>query len=303
MDELTVGWIGAGTMGRPMAAQVLEVGGVLRVHDVADGATTSLVAAGATDHGSPADAASGSDITCLSLPGPPEIIAAVTGPNGVLAAQPRPRAIVDLSTNSPAVVRELRDRCAELDVAFVDAPVSGGVGRAETGTLSVMVGAAPDELELVRPVLDAIGRDVFHVGTSGAGTIAKLVNNQLFLAAGVAVQEAYVLGAALGMAPTELHTVLSASSAGPYAKLAPLLLGRAFDDVVFRLDIAAKDLGLAIATADDVGADVPLTRAAGAVYDAAVEHGDGQLVFHATLRELERRAGVELGALRRPERS
>jgi 2-hydroxy-3-oxopropionate reductase len=165
-----------------------------------------------------------------------------------------------------------------------------------------MVGAEPAEFDRALVVLDVIGADVMHVGPPGAGTIAKIVNNQLFLAAGVLVQEAYVLAAALGMSPTDLHRIVSASSAGPYAKLAPLLLGRRFDDVIFRLDIAAKDVGLAIETAAAAGVDVPVTRAAGALYDAALSAGDGELVFHATLRELERRAGIELEPVRRPPR-
>ena len=299
---MTVGFVGTGTMGAPMAAQVLASGRTLRVHDALPAATGSLVDAGATTHATAAEAASGASIVLLSLPGPDQVIEAVTGPTGVLAGEPLPFVIVDLSTNSVPVVRDLRARCAEHGVAFVDAPVSGGVARAREGSLAVMVGAEPAELELVRSVLDVIGDSVFHVGPPGSGTIAKIVNNQLFLAAGALVQEAYVLGAALGMSPTDLHAIIGASSAAPYAKLAPLLLGRRFDDVIFRLDIASKDVRLAVETAEQAGVDVPLTRAANELYEAAVAAGDGELVFHATLLELERRAGVELEPLRRPPR-
>lgn len=300
---MQVGFVGTGTMGLPMAANVIAAGHVVSVHDATSGATDRLVALGATDVDSPASASAGADVVLLSLPGPAEVRAAVLGEAGVLDADPVPGVVVDLSTNSPATVAELADRCAERGVTFVDAPVSGGVARAETGTLAVLVGAAPETLEAIEPVLAAIGRDILHVGPCGAGTVAKIVNNQLFLAGAVAVQEAYVLGAALGMEPSDLHRVIAASSAAPYAKLAPLLLGRAFDDVIFRLDIAAKDLDLAVASADEVGVDAPLTRAAADVYAAAADHGDARMVFHATLRELERRAGVELPPLRRPDRS
>lgn len=300
---MQVGFIGTGTMGHPMAANVVAAGHHVSVHDVSPGATARLVELGAADAASPAAAASGADVVLLSLPGPAEVRDAVLASGGVLDADPLPRMIVDLSTNSPRAVAELAERCADRGVIFVDAPVSGGVAKAETGTLAVLVGATAESLATARPILEAIGRDILHVGPSGAGTVAKIVNNQLFLAGAVAVQEAYVLGAALGMAPTELHQVVAASSAGPYAKLAPLLLGRSFDDVIFRLDIAAKDLRLAVASADEAGVDVPLTRAAAAVYAAAVDHGDARLVFHATLRELERRADIELPPLRRPDRS
>jgi len=285
-------------MGRPMARQLLEAGFELVVHDSVEAATQSLVDAGASTGGSAAAAASGVSVVALSLPGPIEVRDAVLGPVGVLEASPLPTAIVDLSTNSVEAVLEIRAACDERGVAFVDAPVSGGVAKARTGELSVMVGAEPDEFEIVTPILEAIGADVFLVGPPGSGTIAKIVNNQVFLGAAVLVQEAYVLAGALGMDPSDLHRIIASSSAAPYARLAPLLLGRRFDDVIFRLDIAAKDVGLAVSTAEMAGADVPLTRAASEVYDAAVAAGDGEMVFHATLRELERRAGVELDRLR-----
>lgn len=300
---MQVGFIGTGTMGHPMAANVVAAGHAVRVYDVVPGTTGRLVGLGALDAASPAAAASGSDMVLLSLPGPAEVHTAVLGTDGVLGADPLPRMVVDLSTNSPGTVAELAEQCSSRGVTFVDAPVSGGVARAETGTLAVLVGGDPESFETIHPVLTAIGREVLHVGPTGAGTVAKIVNNQLFLAGAVAVQEAYVLGAALGMSPTDLHRVVAASSAAPYAKLAPLLLGRTFDDVIFRLDIAAKDLHLAVASADAAGVDVPLTRAAADVYAAAVDHGDARLVFHATLRELERRAEIELPPLRRPDRS
>ncbi len=301
-DETAIAFVGTGTMGRPMALQVLAAGFSLRVHDAVAAATAPLAEAGATVCASAAEAAAGARIVLLSLPGPEQVVDAVTGPDGVLAASDVPAFVVDLSTNSVDAVRLLGARCAERGAVFVDAPVSGGVAKARDGSLSVMVGAGRDAFDAVQPVLAAIGGDVIHVGPPGSGTIAKLVNNQLFLAAGVLVQEAYVLGHALGMAPDDLHRIIGASSAGPYAKLAPLLLGRRFDDVIFRLDIAAKDVGLAVETATAAGVDAPMTRAALDVYRGAVDAGDGDLVFHATLRELERRADVELDILRRPPR-
>lgn len=294
-----IAFVGTGTMGAPMAHCVLTLGRRVRVHDSVAAATASLVEGGATAHRTAGEAASGAEIVLLSLPGPVQILDAVLGADGVLTARPLPSMIIDLSTNSVDAVRELRGRCAEVDVAFVDAPVSGGVAKARTGSLTVLVGADPAEFDTAGSVLRALADDIFHVGGSGTGTIAKIVNNQLFLTAGVLVQEAYVLGAALGMSPSDLHAILAASSAAPYAKLAPLLLGRRFDDVIFRLDIAAKDVALAVETAERAGVDIPLTRAAGSIYESARDAGDGELVFHATLRELERRAGVELPALRR----
>lgn len=298
-----IGFVGTGTMGGPIAGHLLAAGHTVRVFDRSPTATAPLVEQGAVRGTSAADAADGSACVLLSLPGPTEVDDAVTGADGVLQAGTLPRHVVDLSTNSVAAVRRLHTCCAEAGVGFVDAPVSGGLPRARSGTLSVMAGGAEDDLEAVGPYLSCFAEQVFAVGPPGTGTIAKLVNNQIFLGAAVLVQEAYVAAAAAGVDPAALHPILKASSAGTYISLAPLLLGRAFDDVVFRLDIAAKDLSVAVESAHDAGVGVPTTEAALAVYRAAVEAGMGGEVFHATLKELERRAGVELPPLRRGGRS
>jgi 3-hydroxyisobutyrate dehydrogenase-like beta-hydroxyacid dehydrogenase len=297
-----LGFVGTGTMGQPMAGHLVDAGHGLRVFDRVAEATSTLVDRGAESVAAASTAADGAECVFLSLPGPEHVEAAVIGPAGVLAAPNPPAMVVDLSTNSVEMVRALRTRCDDAGVAFVDAPVSGGLVRARAGTLSVMVGATAAEFERVRPLLDCFGEHVFHVGDPGTGTIAKLVNNQVFLAAGAVVQEAFVLATAAGLDPAALLPVLKASSAGPYLALAPLLLGRAFDDVIFRLDIAAKDLDLAVASGSAVGADLPVTTAAAELYAAAVGAGFGAEVFHVTLRELERRAGVEVPVLRRPEK-
>ena len=298
-----LGFVGTGTMGAPMAAHLLAAGHDVTVFDRSADAVRPLVQAGASAASGAAEAAAGAAGVFLSLPGPDDVEHAVGAPGGVLDARPRPARVVDLSTNSPAAVRRLQERCAAVGVAFVDAPVSGGRAKAEAGELSVLVGASEEDFAAVEPLLRCFGRDVFRVGPCGAGTVAKLVNNQLFLAAGVLVQEAYLLGAAAGLEPAALHRIVKASSAGPYAALAPLLLSRAFSDVVFRLDIAAKDLALAVEAARDHGVEVPTTAAALAVYQEAMDAGLGNEVFHATLKQLERSAGIEVPALVREPRS
>jgi 3-hydroxyisobutyrate dehydrogenase-like beta-hydroxyacid dehydrogenase len=292
--ETVIGFIGTGTMGAPMAGHLVAAGHDVRVYDRSTAAMASV--AGATVATSATDAAAGAACVFLSLPGPPDVDDAV---DEVLAADPSPGHIVDLSTNSPDVVRRLHERCAAAGIGFVDAPVSGGRIKAESGELAVLVGGDAADVATVEPLLQPFAAQVFHVGPPGAGTVAKLVNNQLFLAASVLVQEAYVLGAAAGLEPSELHGIIRASSAGPYAALAPLLLGRDFDDVIFRLDIATKDLTLAAETAGAHGVGVPVTQAALDVYRAALDAGLGAKAFHATLVEVERRAGIELPALKR----
>lgn len=296
---MRVGFVGVGTMGAPIAAHLVAAGHDVAVFDVVAAAASAIE--GARPARSPADAANGAVCVFLSLPGPAEVDAAVTGADGVLAAGEPPQVVVDLSTNAPDVVRLLHERCATVGVGFVDAPVSGGRVKAVSGELSVMAGGDATDLDAVRPLLDTFAAQVFHVGPPGAGTVAKLVNNQLFLAAAVLVQEAYLLGAAAGLDPATVHGIVRASSGGPYAAMAPLLLGRQFDDVLFRLDIAAKDLTLAVSTAEAHGVDVPASAAALGVYRAALDQGLGHQAFHATLLALEERAGVTLPPLsRRP---
>jgi 3-hydroxyisobutyrate dehydrogenase-like beta-hydroxyacid dehydrogenase len=297
-----IGFVGTGTMGTPIAGHLLDAGHTLRVHDAHRAATERLRSRGATVAASPAEAADGAEVVLLSLPGPDEVVEVVTGANGVLASARLPAIVVDVSTNSVDAVRRLRARCAESGVAFVDAPVSGGLGRAITGTLAVLVGATDDELAAVGPLLGSFGEPVVHVGPPGAGTVAKLVNNQLFLGAGLLVQEAFLMGAASGLDPADLLDVLKVASAGPYAKLAPLLVGRAFDDVAFRLDVAAKDLAVAADSARALGLDLPVTEAAATVFAGAVAAGLGSQAFHATLVHLESGTGVVVPPLYGPER-
>jgi len=284
-----------------MAGHLVAAGYDVRVHDRSAFAMDAVD--GATAVATAAAAASGARCVFLSLPGPAEVEQAVTGPDGVLAADPRPASVVDLSTSSPEVVRSLHARCAAAGVGFVDAPVSGGRVKAVAGELSVLVGGTANDVAAVEPLLEPFAGQVFHVGPPGAGTVAKLVNNQLFLSAAVLVQEAYVLGAAAGLEPSELHRIIRASSGGPYAALAPLLLGRDFDDVIFRLDIAAKDLTLAVEAAGAHGVATPVSAAALEVYRDAIRSGFGLKAFHATLLQLERAAGgAELPPLTRTPR-
>jgi 3-hydroxyisobutyrate dehydrogenase-like beta-hydroxyacid dehydrogenase len=295
-----VGFVGTGTMGAPMAGHLVAAGHDVRVHDRSPLAMRAV--SGATAVGSAAAAASGAGCVFLSLPGPPDVSAVVTGPDGVLAADPLPGNVVDLSTSSPDVGRELHERCAAVGVGFVDVPVSGGRVKADSGELSVMAGGTDADVAAAERLQRCFAAQVFHVGPPGAGTVAKLVNNQLFLGAAVLVQEAYVAGAAAGLEPAELHRIIRASSGGPYAALAPLLLGRNFDDVVFRLDIAAKDLALAVEMAAAHHVDAPVIAAALEVYRNTIRAGLGLKAFHATLLESERTAGIELPPLTRAPR-
>lgn len=294
---MRVGFVGVGTMGRPIAGHLVAAGHDVAVWDAAPGAVDALVAAGATAAASIGALAGAVDVVFLSLPGPTQVDSVV---GELLAAgPPAGTVVVDLSTNSVEGARAQAAHCAAVGVTFLDAPVSGGKLGAEQGTLAVIVGGDADAVERVRPLLDTFSANVFPVGGSGAGALAKLVNNQIFLCASVLVQEGFVLGAKAGMDATELLEILKASSAASVVGMAPMFLTRNFDNVSFKLSIAEKDVAVALESAATLGVDMPMTAAALDVYRAAIDAGLGDKVFTATLRPLEERAGTEVARLTR----
>jgi 3-hydroxyisobutyrate dehydrogenase-like beta-hydroxyacid dehydrogenase len=296
-----IGFIGTGTIGAPMALKIIENKHPLTVFDLNTEATRPHAEQGATVAQSVAEIARSCDTVFLSLPGPAQIETVLEGEQGLLAHADALKTVIDLSTNSVALNRHLAVRAANSDIAYLDAPVSGGKVAAEAGTLAVMVGGDETAFNAVRPLIECFGENIFYLGEAGAGTLAKLVNNQIFLCASVLIQEGFVMGAKAGMDPTTLMDVLKVSSAGPFMARAPLVLSRKFDLDIFALSIAAKDVGLAVESAHTLGAAMPMTEAAHGVYQQALDKELGSADFFATVKVLEAAAGVELPALQKPK--
>jgi 3-hydroxyisobutyrate dehydrogenase-like beta-hydroxyacid dehydrogenase len=288
-----IGFVGTGTMGRPISRLLLEAGHELVVFDVIAEASAALVEDGAQLGESPAEVARACRVVFTSLPGPSEVEEAVTGAQGILAGAREGDIHVDLSTNAYAAVRRLHETEARAGVHLIDAPVSGGVAGAERGTLAVMASGDRGAFEQIEPLLLTFSKKVFHLGEVGTGTLTKLVNNLIFLCGGVLVQEGLVLAAKAGLDSEQLLGVLKESSASSYTGLAGLFLGRDFKNVIFKLGIAEKDVALALESARELGVPMPLTEAGHAVYQRAREGGLGDEVFYATLKTLEEAAGVE----------
>jgi 2-hydroxy-3-oxopropionate reductase len=291
--------IGLGVMGGEICRHVVEAGFATRVADACREAVERAAAVGAIPSVSPSEAGDGADVALLSLPGPEQVIEVVLGPDGLLGASTPPRWIVDLSTNSLGMVRRLSAECAAVGVSFLDGPVSGGRPKAMSGELSLMLGADTEVPESVLDVLRTFTAQIFPTGPVGTGTVTKLANNQLFLTACAALQESYLMAAAAGVDLDVLHTVLRSSSAAPVAVLAPFLMRRNFDEVGFRLDIAAKDLDLSTRLAEELGVPTPTSGGAADLYRRAVDAGFGGLDFHGLLRVLEVEAGCEAPQLTR----
>ena len=197
--DAPIGFIGTGNMGHPMAANLLHAGRSVTVHDLRRESAQSLLDEGAGWATTPAAVAGAAAVVFVSLPAPADVDEVVAGEEGLLAGALPGTVIVDLSTNSPVVVRALAARAAEDGVTFLDAPVSGGVAGARKGTLAVMVGGDEQTFEACRPLFELIGQRIFYLGPSGAGSVAKLVNNLLFFHGLMGSLEALVLAGKAGV--------------------------------------------------------------------------------------------------------
>jgi 3-hydroxyisobutyrate dehydrogenase len=298
VTDQIVGVVGTGTMGSAMVRRLLQAGHRVAVHDARESAAAALRDAGAEWVPSAAELASRCRVVITSLPGPAEVEAVAD--ELARGAQPG-----DVHVGHSTVSIESARRTARIaDAAgqrFVDAPVSGGSMGVDAGTLAVLASGDPDALAAARPFLDAYAGRVFELGADpGMGTLAKLVNNAIFLCSGLVHQEAVVLATKAGMDASVLDDVLGASSASMYLGMANLTLSRAFDDAFFTLGLAEKDVALALESARSLAVPMPVTAAAHQHYVRALAAGLGDKAFCATLAAVEAAAGVGVPA--RPPR-
>lgn len=296
-DRPTVGYIGLGLMGKPMARNILKAGFRLTVWNRTRARTEDLAAEGAAVADSPRDLASRVDIVCSCVTGPRDVEAVYLGPEGVLEGA-RPGAIlIDMSTIDPETHRRIAAAAAERGAAYLDAPVSGGVTGARNATLAIMVGGDKAAYERALPVLRAMGQHIYYVGPSGSGAIVKLVNNMISAINAVAALEGMVLGTKAGIDPALLHEILMSASANSraLASMKDSTLRGDFEPG-FTIDNMEKDITLASQLAREVG--VPLLGAAIAAYylRTAQALGLGGKNTTAQILPLERVCGVEVRA-------
>ena len=209
---MKIGFVGTGAMGRPMARNLVSKGFTVAAFDLQPAALAAAVRAGASAADSAAAAAAASDLVVTMLPSSSHVERAYFGPGGVVEGLAPGRLCVDMSTIDPATARRVAARLVEHGARFIDAPVSGGVGGAEDGTLAIMVGGEARDLEEARPALAAMGAHVVHVGAVGAGAVAKLCNNLIAGVATVAVSEAFRIAEGFGVDAKVLTQVIANSS-------------------------------------------------------------------------------------------
>jgi 3-hydroxyisobutyrate dehydrogenase-like beta-hydroxyacid dehydrogenase len=268
-----------------MAANLLGAGFPLRVHNRSPGPEQPLLARGARAASSPAAAAAGAELVCLCVSDDQAARAVLFGesgerrstPDAAAAAGLRPGSLViDFSTIAPATSRALAARLADQDVAYLDAPVTGGTEGARAGRLSVLVGGTAADLDRARPVLDVVGGRVSHLGPVGAGQQAKAVNQVLVAGSYAAVAEALALGRRLGLPMAQVCEALAAGAAGSWAlehRAANMLQGHF--PLGFRLALHRKDLAIALEAAAAAGVELPLSRLVAAIEDELLEAGHG----------------------------
>jgi 3-hydroxyisobutyrate dehydrogenase len=282
-----IGFIGVGTMGLPMAVNLVKKGFTVTAFDVNPAAVGAAAGAGMTAAASAAEAVAGADLVITMLPSSPHVESAFTGDGGVLMAAKKGTLLVDMSTIDPAVTRRLAAAAAERGLRFVDAPVSGGVPRATDGTLAIMVGGAPADFEAARPALAAMGANVIHVGPVGSGEVAKLCNNLIAGVAAVAVSEAFRIAEGFGVDPRVITEVISKSSGNTWVMEnmhpVPGLVARSASTNGYRpgfmTDLMCKDVGLAVDAARGLRIPLFVAPAAQQVYRLASSHGLGRQDF------------------------
>ncbi|HXM57977.1 MAG TPA: 3-hydroxyisobutyrate dehydrogenase, partial [Candidatus Dormibacteraeota bacterium] len=289
-----IGFIGLGTMGLPMASNLLDAGHSLRVYDVDASRAPLLDGRDAEPCGSPRDAASGADVVITMLPASRHVLAAMLGPDGAVEGVRPGATVIDMSTIDPGTTRRVAEAVATRGGRMLDAPVSGGSIGARDATLTIMVGGDPEVLEAHRDVLRALGERIVHCGPIGMGETVKLANNLLAGTSMVGVAEAFALGVRAGVDPKTLLEVIETSSGNcwnlrnlPVPGLVPSApVNRDFAPG-FMVDLMHKDLGLALGAGAELGLPLTLTAVAHQLYGLASRHGHGRLDMSAVAKLLE----------------
>jgi len=292
-----VGFIGLGTMGASMAANLQKAGYSLVVHDVRPPAAEPHIAAGALWAAAPQAVAEAAEVVFTSLPGPPEVEAVALGASGLIHGMRPGGAYFDLSTNSPATVRRIHAAFAECRAHMLDAPVSGGPRGAATGRLALWVGGEAAIFARYRPLLDAIGDQARYIGPIGAGTVAKLVHNCAGYAIQRALSEVFTLGVKAGVEALALWEAVRQGAVGrrrTFDGLIDQFLPGAYDPPAFALRLAHKDVTLAAALARELEVPMPMAELALRELSEALERGWGDRDSRVAMLLQEERAGVSI---------
>ncbi|MGF1659902.1 MAG: 3-hydroxyisobutyrate dehydrogenase [Rubrimonas sp.] len=290
-----IGFIGLGNMGAPMARNLLKAGFAVRAFDLDADALEAARAAGAEAANSIQDAVRDVEAVVTALPAARHVRAALTGPEGAFAAARRGGLFVDCSTIDVETARALAAEAEAAGHQMLDSPMSGGVGGAEAGTLTFMVGGAEAAVERARPILSAMGRNVLHAGGAGAGAAAKICNNMMLAIQMIAVSEGFNLAARLGLDAQKLYDISSTATARcwslndycPAPGPVPSAPSNRDYRPGFAADLMLKDLRIAMQAAQAAGAVTPMGAQATQLYAMMAAAGRGGEDFSGVIRYLD----------------
>ena len=291
-----IGFIGLGIMGRGMVRNLLRAGLAVRVWNRTAAKMTEFVPAGATTATSPADLARQCDIIIICVSDTPDVQAVILGEHGVLAGAPAGALVIDMSTISPQVTRQLAAALAAKGVHMLDAPISGGSEGAARGTLSIMVGGQADQVARAMPLFQAMGKAITHVGDHGTGQTVKLVNQILVVVNMLAVSEALLFAQAGGLDLSKALEAVSQGAAGSWmlSNRGPQVIARDWRPG-FTVDLQQKDLRLVLQAADQMGIPLLGTSTVFQLYRTLQARDLGSDGNHALAKALEQLAGLEIG--------
>lgn len=286
-----IAFIGLGNMGGPMAANLVKAGFQVQAFDLSAAALDTARAAGVGTAASAADAVRDAQVVISMLPASRHVESLYLGDGGLLEQLPEGVLVIDCSTIAPASARKVAQAASERGLQMLDAPVSGGTAGAAAATLTFIVGGPVAVLERARPVLSAMGKNIFHMGDAGAGQVAKLCNNMALGVIMAATGEAIALGVAHGLDPGTLSQMMAVSTSRSWAtevcnpwpgvlENAPASRGYSGG---FGNDLMLKDLGLAAEAAVAVGSAVPLGELARNLYSMNSKAGNGGLDFSSVV--------------------
>jgi len=288
-----VGFVGLGTMGAAMAANLIRAGLPLLVWNRTAGRAGPLLELGAREATGPAELAAAVDIVVLCVPDTPDVESVLFGAGGVAEGASAGSLVIDCSTISPRATRDFARRLRERGIGFVDAPVSGGSEGAQQGTLTIFVGGTDEDVARARPVLEAMGRTITHMGPVGTGQVTKAVNQVILCGAYLGVAEGIVLAMKSGLDVRRAVDALGGGAAQSW--VLANRSGRMIEDdypLGFRLSLHLKDLGIALEAAKEAGATLPVAALVAQLENGLVAQGHGDDDVSALARAIRALSGL-----------
>lgn len=293
ISDQTVGFIGLGIMGRPMAENLLKAGFGLVVHNRSRQAVEDLVGQGAKRAETAAEVAEKSTIVVTMLPDTPDVEQVYFGPTGIFKGVSQGHLLIDMSTASPLIAKKIWQAAVSMGAQSLDAPVSGGDVGAKAGTLSIMVGGSSEAFERALPILRAMGKNIVHIGDAGAGQVTKACNQIVVALTIEAVGEALVLAAKSGVDAAKVRDALLGGFA--QSRVLEVHGQRALEgrfDPGFRLRLHRKDLSIALKTAESIEASIPVTALVHEMMNALLAQGHGDADHSFLIAQLLRESGI-----------